>query len=160
MSREDKAVELFSKGYNCAQSVLGVFCEGEGLDRNTALKLANGFGGGVRCGEVCGAISGAIMAIGLKYGYYDEGDIRQKACCNRISYEFMEKFIDANGSALCRELLGINIRHPDDHNAPAAKIMHKSICPKLVASAVMLLESTMFDASPNAIKENDAIIGK
>ena len=37
--RDKKAKELFTKGYNCAQAVLGSFCEEAGLDLNTALKL-------------------------------------------------------------------------------------------------------------------------
>jgi C_GCAxxG_C_C family probable redox protein len=64
--REARALKLFSDGnkYNCAQAVLGAFCEESGLDINIAFKLANGFGGGIRCGETCGAVSGAVMAIG------------------------------------------------------------------------------------------------
>ncbi|MCL1794221.1 MAG: C-GCAxxG-C-C family protein [Oscillospiraceae bacterium] len=142
--REEKATNLFSKGYNCAQSVLGAYCEKSGLNPDTALKLANGFGGGARCGELCGAVSGAIMAIGLKCGFCVEGDLAQKGYCNKKTYEFMEKFKEKNGSALCRDLLGIDIRHPDDHNAPAAKEAHRTICPELVASAVRILETMDF----------------
>lgn len=131
---------LFANNYNCAQSVLGAFALEEGLDLETALKLANGFGGGVRSGDLCGAISGAVMVIGLKCGFHKENDLTQKAYCNAKSHEFVEKFKEKNGSGTCRELLGINIRHPDDHNTPEAKEAHQSICPKLVASAVVILE--------------------
>lgn len=143
--REEKAVELFANGYNCAQAVLGAFCEEAGLDLNTALKLSNGFGGGVRCGEICGAVSGAVMAIGLKCGFYTEDDFRQKDYCNKKSYEFIEKFKEANGSVLCRDLLGVDIHYPDDHSTPTAQEGHKSICPKMVASAVRVLESMEFE---------------
>ena len=143
-AREEKAAELFSGGYNCAQSVLGAFCEGAGLDLKTALKIANGFGGGVRCGEICGAVSGAIMAIGLKCGFYIEKDFQQKGYCNNKSYEFIEKFKEENGSVLCRDLLGVDIRCPDDHNTPAAQEAHKSLCPKFVKSAVQILENMEF----------------
>jgi C_GCAxxG_C_C family probable redox protein len=145
MTREERAAELFASGYNCAQSVLGPFCEDDGLDLKTALKLSNGFGGGVRCGEICGAASGAVMAIGLKCGFYIENDFERKGYCNKKSHEFLEKFSGTNGSVLCRDLLGADIRRPDDHNAPAAQEAHKSICPKIVASAVRVLESMEFD---------------
>ena len=145
MNRVDKAVEYFGKKYNCAQAVLGVFCEESGLDVETAFKLTSGFGGGIRCGEVCGAVSGAIMAIGLKCGYYVENDTAQKMYCNKKTYEFIEKFINANDSILCRDLLGIDIRHPDDHLHPSALEAHKTICPKLVASAAALLEEMEFE---------------
>ena len=144
MTREEKAIELFSNGYNCAQSVLAAFCEDNGLDLQTALKLTNGFGGGVRCGELCGAVTGAIMVIGLKCGFYIEKDFEQKTYCNKKSYEFIEKFKEANKSIICRDLLCVDIRYPDDHNTPAAKEAHKSICPKLVANAVQILEKMEF----------------
>jgi len=144
VTREEKAVEMFANGYNCAQSVLGVFCEEAGLEKNIALKLANGFGGGIRCGEVCGGVSGGVIAIGLKCGFYIEKDMEQKSYCNRMSYEYIERFREANGSALCRELLGVDIRHPDDFALPVAQEAHKTICPGLVASAVRILESMDF----------------
>ena len=143
--REEEAVKLFAKGYNCVQAVFGAFCEESELDRNTALKLASGLGGGVRCGEVCGAALGAILAIGLKCGLYIEGDFAQKGYCNKKSHEFIENFRKENGAILCRDLLGVDIRHPDDHLTPVAKEAHKTICPKLVASAVRILESMEFE---------------
>jgi len=144
MTREDKAVEFFSNGYNCAQSVLGAFCEEAGLDLNTAFKIANGFGGGVRCGEICGAVTGAIMAIGLKCGFYVEKDFKQKGYCNNKTYEFMEKFRAENGSVICRDLLGIDIHSPDDFSTPEAREAIKTVCPKMVAIAVRLLEGMEF----------------
>ena len=67
--KAERAVELFKTGgymYNCAQSVLGAFCEEFGLDLETALKLACGYGGGAtKYKGMCGAASGAIMVIGL-----------------------------------------------------------------------------------------------
>ena len=141
--KEAVAVELFASGYNCCQAVIGAFSEEAGLDTNTALKLANGFGGGVRCGEICGVVSGAIMVIGLKCGFYIKGDFEQKGYCNKKSYEFIEKFKEANGSVTCRDLLGVDIRCPDDHATPAGKEAHK-VCPQLVASAVSILESMEF----------------
>jgi len=145
MSKEEKARELFAKGYNCAQATLSAFCAEEGLDAASAFRLASGFGGGVRYGELCGAVSGAIMAIGLKCGFFIEGDFDQKAYCNGKTIEFLEEFRKANGSILCRDLLGIDIRRADDHNTPEAKEAHKEKCPPLVASAVRLLEGMEFD---------------
>jgi len=144
-AKEEKARELFSNGYNCAQSVLGAFCEDNGLDQNTAFKLANGFGGGVRCGEVCGAVSGAVMAIGLDCGFYIENDFKQKGFCNKKAQEFVEKFKEANGSMLCRDLLGVDIRSPGDFHNPKAQELLQTICPEMVASAVRILESMGFE---------------
>ena len=139
--REERARELFSNGYNCAQSVLGAFCEDGGLDFISALKLAAGFGGGLRCGEVCGAVTGAVMALGLRYGFYIEKDFEQKNICNAKTYEFIQKFTEAKGSVLCRDLLGADVRKPEDHLLPAARESHQKLCPDIVAAAVRILES-------------------
>lgn len=57
-NRSQQAIELFNQGYNCAQSVLGAFCEDLGIDFETALRLSSSFGGGMgRLREVCGAVS-------------------------------------------------------------------------------------------------------
>ena len=55
----DKARELFNKGYNCSQAVLGAFAEDAGLDVKTALRLSAPFGGGMgRMREVVPALQG------------------------------------------------------------------------------------------------------
>ena len=140
-AKEERARGLFAAGYNCAQSVLGAFCTENGLDTDTAFKLANGFGGGLRCGEVCGAVSGAVMAIGLQCGFYKERDLAQKSYCNVKTYEFIEIFTRENGSILCRDLLGADIRGPGDHTKPGVPERCRAVCPGAIASAVRILES-------------------
>ena len=71
----DEAAALFDQYSVCSQSVLVPFSEEFGLSKELALKIANGFGGGMaRRQEVCGAVTGAIMAIGLKYGKTEPHD--------------------------------------------------------------------------------------
>ena len=148
--RAKKAKEFFANGYNCAQSVFGAFSEEEGLELNTAFRLANGFGGGVRCGEVCGAVSGALMVIGLKCGFYVEKDLLQKEYCNQKSFEFIEAFRLENSSIICRELLEADIYSPIDHKIPEVQAKHKVKCPELVASAVRILGKMEFIETNNA----------
>lgn len=51
---------------NCAQAILSTYCEAFGLERNLALRLAQGFGGGMaHMGKTCGAVTGAYMVLGL-----------------------------------------------------------------------------------------------
>jgi len=64
MAIGEEAVKLHQSGLNCAQSVLIACTEYTGIDRDLAVGIANGFGGGVRCGEICGAASGGVMAVG------------------------------------------------------------------------------------------------
>ena len=62
--------ELFTKGYNCSQSVVLAFCDETGLDSETALKISSSFGGGMgRLREVCGAVSEMFIVAGMLDGY-------------------------------------------------------------------------------------------
>ena len=60
--REESATKLFGSGFNCAQSVIAVFCEKYGMDKETALKISGGLGGGFRSGDICGAVSGMVKS--------------------------------------------------------------------------------------------------
>ena len=61
---ENARLNMVESKMNCAQSVLTAFSDELGLDRNTALRLARGFGGGMgRTGKTCGAVTGAYMVI-------------------------------------------------------------------------------------------------
>ena len=66
-AKSEQAVRKFRKGFNCSQAVLSVYAEEFGLCRETALKIACGYGGGMgRMALTCGAVTGAFMVIGLR----------------------------------------------------------------------------------------------
>ena len=56
MNIQETAVAYHTNGCNCAQSVLMALQNETGLDEDTSRRVATGFGGGVRCGEICGSI--------------------------------------------------------------------------------------------------------
>ncbi len=137
-----KAVELFDSGFNCCQSVIGAFCEQFGIDEQTLMKLACGFGGSIRCGEVCGAVSGAVILIGLKYGQSIESDKASKEKCYEVTSEFMKEYQKRKGTVVCRELLGYDIRDTEARALFPGRI--KEICPKAIETAVLILEEMGF----------------
>ena len=54
----DKAVACRNsrtKHYNCAQAAVVPFAEAAGIDEETAMRFAAGFGGGMKRASVCGA---------------------------------------------------------------------------------------------------------
>ena len=54
--RSEIAIAKFTQGFNCAQSIIYAFSDDLGIDKDTALKIACGFGAGMgRKQEVCGA---------------------------------------------------------------------------------------------------------
>ncbi|UCD85357.1 MAG: C_GCAxxG_C_C family protein, partial [Deltaproteobacteria bacterium] len=79
MSKVKSAVSCFKEGFSCSQVLLSTYGTDFGLDRETALKVAGAFGGGMgRMGEVCGAVTGAFMVIGLKHGMVKGEDNKAK----------------------------------------------------------------------------------
>ena len=138
------ATTVFSQNFNCSQSVFSAFAGQLGMDRETALKLASPFGGGMaRRGEVCGAVSGALLALGLARGA-DEPAGKEEIY--RLSQEFMRQFEEKHTSVLCRDLIACDISTPAGHQAAAERRVFKTICPRLVQDAVeiaqKLLETT------------------
>ncbi len=141
----ETAKQLFLEGYNCSQSVLGAFADELGLDRETAMRLASSFGGGMgRLREVCGAVSGMFLVAGLKYGYSDPHDKTAKTKHYKRVQDLAAAFRGENGSIVCRELLHL----PGGPESPApaertAEYYKKRPCAELVKCAAEIMENYM-----------------
>ena len=105
-SVKEEAIALFKEKYNCCQAIFLPYSKLFGIDRDTALKMASGFGGGIaRMGETCGAINGAVMVLGLKYGFTDNKDIDKKEKLNESIRDFIKKIKNSHKNIYCRTLL-------------------------------------------------------
>ena len=148
MSEKERAVELFKEGYNCSQSVFTAFAHRFGIDEETAKKISAGLGGGVgRMREVCGAVSGAAMVIGSICSAVDGKDSDGKQKNYELVREFAQRFTTQNGSIICRELLGLDVKmentaEPDKRTAEYYK---KRPCVELVSCAAEILEEMIKD---------------
>ena len=143
------AVTMFLEGYNCAQAVLACCGRDFGLPRETAIRVAQAFGGGMgRTGNVCGAVTGAMMVIGLKRSAKDGADSAAKEQAHRLTQEFLRRFRDANGSILCRELLGYDLATEEGRRQVHEKGLTKTVCAKLVENAAEIVETLL--ASPTS----------
>lgn len=139
---ERRARELFLSGYNCAQSVAGTFADELGLDFETAVRLASTFGGGIgRLREACGAVTAMTMVLGMKYGYSVPGDDGLKMQTYAMVQELAGKFREANGSIICRELLGLPEGAGNDPKPEArtASYYAKRPCENYIGSAARIL---------------------
>jgi C_GCAxxG_C_C family probable redox protein len=136
----DTAVNTFAEGFSCSQAVLSAFCEPLGLDRETALKIAQAFGGGIaEAGNICGAVSGAYMVIGLKYGRTRADDDAAKEKTYSLVKEFQKRFTAIHDSIICRELLGYRLDDPEERQKAFDEGLFENLCPKLVKSAAEIL---------------------
>ena len=115
MSKAEIADKVFQTN-NCAQAMLAAYAKDYGLDADTALSVAVGFGGGMgRLQETCGAVSGAIMALGLN-SRFKEGDGRDKIDEVYAKVRsFVEDFKREKGTIKCRELLGCDLLSEEGH---------------------------------------------
>jgi C_GCAxxG_C_C family probable redox protein len=142
--------ELFTKGYNCSQSVFAAFCDETGMDLETALKLSSSFGGGMgRLREVCGAVSGMFMVVGMVYGYSDPEDTTAKTEHYELIQALAAKFREENGSIICRELLEL----PDGEDSPVPEERRldyyaRRPCSELVEHAAKILDEYIQNNPP------------
>lgn len=144
MSKVEEAISYFKDKYNCAQSILGPFSVQYGLDKNTALKLATGFGGGMAgFGRTCGAVSGAYMVIGLKHGMGIKDDIKLKEKTYQLIQEFSRRFTDIHGSVICRKLLGCDISTTEGKQFFSQNELFDKKCLQYVKNAAEILEDIL-----------------
>jgi C_GCAxxG_C_C family probable redox protein len=138
------AVDVFNKGFNCAQAVLTSHCEEYGLSNDVAKKIACGFGAGMGyIGEVCGAVSGALMLIGLKYGKYKELDNEAKDKTYKLVKKYTDNFKKEFGSINCTELLKYDISKEEQLLKARDSGIFKELCPLLVKKSVELVEKIL-----------------
>lgn len=137
MTKGELAESLFKSGLNCSQSVAAAFSDEMGMDRKLVERLTIGFGGGMgRMREVCGAVSGMTFVLSAIYTNDDKAKIYERV---QIA---ANKFKDENGSIVCRELLGLNIKGSDNPapEARTAEYYKKRPCSQLVAMCADILD--------------------
>ena len=138
MTHEEKAVQYYEGGYLCSQAVLAAYAEEYGLTEEQALKLGTCLGAGMRKGEVCGACTGALMVLGLMHN-----DPKNRKAAYENTVRFLNGFRDANGSYLCNDLLGCDVRTPEGVQYARDHHLFTEFCPKMVESAVEILEGIL-----------------
>lgn len=137
----EKIADGFNNDYNCCQTVLRYACEKLGVAEDTALRLAAGFGGGMRRGETCGCVTAALMALGMAYG--SPTCETEKARFKEFVEEFESRFRNKNGSLLCRELLGMDFGKPEEREKILESGILKSKCPQLACDASFILDKML-----------------
>ncbi|KZL91927.1 C-GCAxxG-C-C family protein [Clostridium magnum] len=143
MGKSEEAIVNFEKGLNCSQCVLLAFSEELRVEKDLALKISYGFGGGMCQGEVCGAVTGAIIVINLRYGQNTIDDKESKEEIYKKIREFSEKFRNINGSIICRDLLGYDLKEEGERNRARENGVFTVVCPKAVKDAIEILENIL-----------------
>ena len=142
MTRRELAMDYFKKGYNCSQSVVLAFEDMLPVEKSLLSKITSSFGGGMgRLREVCGAVSGMFMITGLLYGFDEPKGGQVKEDHYARIQELAKRFEESNGSIICRELLGLSVKHdspvPEERTNEYYK---KRPCAEIVGDAADILE--------------------
>ena len=129
-NKVSQAMDLHSKGYNCAQSVVMVFAEDLKLDKGLAETIAAPFGGGVaKMKEVCGCVS----AMALLSGFVEDNIGSDGKVDVMKTYDWTkclaDKFRNQCGEIVCKRLKGLE---PGSTKPPQP-------CKELIATAVRLI---------------------
>ncbi len=107
-SSYQKGMDAFESGLYCAESVLSVISEEEGISSNLLPGIATGFCSGISrtCG-MCGALTGGILALNLVFGRSSSEDSVE------LNYQAVRELISAFekefGSSNCEELLDCDL---------------------------------------------------
>lgn len=144
MTRSEKSLEYFNKGFNCAQSVIISFSDILDIEEENALRIASGFGGGMGgMQETCGAVTGAFMVIGFLKGKYKDGDDDSKELTNELIKEFTHKFIDKNKSINCKKLIDFDLSTKEGKDKAVEADVFTKKCTAFISHAVELLEEIL-----------------
>ncbi|WP_040197837.1 C-GCAxxG-C-C family protein [Candidatus Soleaferrea massiliensis] len=145
MNHEERAYELFKRGYNCAQAVCCAFSDLIGVEEETLLKLSASFGGGFgRLREMCGAVAGMGFVLGALYSSPDPADTTAKAAHYARVQELADTFRQEHGTIVCRELLEQMALRPDTSPQPDKRderYYKVRPCVRLVESAARMLDA-------------------
>lgn len=99
------ANQMMDQGFHCSQVVLMHAAEVLGRDKDEAMRISAGLGGGLFHGEACGAVSAAAVALSMVYGFAEPNPGEIDELLKAKVHEFEDRFIEQFGSLRCVELL-------------------------------------------------------
>jgi len=145
MGKADDAYTIMATGrMNCAQAILSNYSEIFGLNRNLALQLAQGFGGGMgHTGKTCGAVTGAYMVLGLANKISGSNPREGLEKTYGLINEFNCKFQELHSSIICKELIGYDLSTQEGLAEARNKSIFTTVCPDFVRDSVKILDTLL-----------------
>jgi C_GCAxxG_C_C family probable redox protein len=144
MDHKETAVQYFQSGFNCAQSVFAAYADELGLQKDHALKISTGFGGGMaRLQKTCGAVTGSFMVLGLKYGKDSDGDDSARDKTYKLVRIFADRFTAQHGTLECSKLMGCDLNTPEGQLYSREYNLHANVCTQCIKTAAGLLDELL-----------------
>lgn len=141
VTRAENATNAFKSGLNCAQSVLTSYSKQFNFDKNLALQISSGFGGGMgRMQETCGAVTGAFMVFGIyNSGRYADDRESNESTVSMIQ-AFSQQFKSIYGTLDCRSLLKCDINTEEGQRFVKENKLNETVCEKCVADSIKIID--------------------
>jgi C_GCAxxG_C_C family probable redox protein len=137
---EQKALEAFRSGLNCAQSVVTAYADELNFNSEEALFLSCGFGGGMgRLQETCGAVTGSYMVLGVYNCRKVADNAGRKEATYSMVQKFSAKFNELNGTTNCRSLLNCDLRTEDGNRYAKENNLFGTICERCITDSVKIV---------------------
>lgn len=140
-SVRDKAIESFNAGMNCAQAVVSSFSEELNFDKELAVSISCGFGGGMgRMGGTCGAVTGSYMVMGIVNCKKFKDNLERKEASYRMVQDFDSKFRLIHGTTDCRTLLNCDIKTEVGHSFAVENKLFEKVCGKCIDDSIRIIK--------------------
>lgn len=109
MNKEEYAVELRNKGYNCAQAVLCAYANELNMDEKQLFILSEGLGSGLACTQgTCGALNAACMIQSVVSSSGNLQTPNSKGVTYPKVVKIVKTFESKVGALKCRDIKGID----------------------------------------------------
>ena len=143
-SKEKIAIESFRSVLNCSQSVVMAYTEEMNFDRNLALSISCGFGGGMgRLQETCGAATGAFMVMGIHYCRKYSDNRERKETTYAAIQKFSKEFTVLHGTMNCKELINVDLKTREGHTLLKESNLTETVCEKCIHDAIKITEDIL-----------------
>jgi C_GCAxxG_C_C family probable redox protein len=144
MTKAESAIFNFNTGLNCAQAVLSAYAYTLNFDKEIALSIACGFGGGMgRLQETYGACTGSFMVLGI-FIYRKHKDNREKKeRTYAMIMDFSQRFRAIFGTTDCSDLLKCDLKTEACRKYIKDHHLHEMICEKYIIDSIRIIEEMM-----------------
>lgn len=139
--KEERAINSFRSGLNCAQAVLTAYSEDLSFDLDLAMSISCGFGGGMgRLQETCGAATGAFMVLGIwNCKKHADNTIRKEETYWMIQ-QFSDRFKSKFGTMNCKSLLKCDLKTEEGQQYLKGHNLVEDVCEKCIIGSVEIIE--------------------
>ena len=136
----NKAIESFRSGLNCAQAVITSYSDRMNYENNLALSISCGFGAGMgRLQETCGAVTGSFMVLGIHNCKMFLDNKERKEATYSMIQKFSEKFKLLNGSTDCISLLKCDLKTEEGNRFAKENNLFGTVCEKCISDSIKII---------------------